>query len=101
VPTIGGGTFTQPTIAAGTFTQPVIAAGTFTQPVIAAGTFTQPTISWPANPPTIAGGSFTNPTFSGNALATHTHTITPSGTNGSSAVSGNTAYYKVIACKKD
>ena len=119
-------------------------------PTIAGGTFTQPTISWPAGVPTIAAGTFTQPTFAGSSLATHTHTVTPTGSNGtsavtgtlngttitplgtnsssavtgtlngttitplgsnstsavtgsmnSSAVSGNTAYYKVIACKKN
>ena len=99
-------------------------------PTIAGGTFTQPTISWPAGVPTLAAGTFTQPTFAGSALATHTHTVTPTGTNGtsavtgtlngttvtplgsnapsavtgtmnSSAVSGNTAYYKVIACQKN
>jgi hypothetical protein len=70
-------------------------------PTIAAGTFTQPTISWPSPVPTIAGGTFTQPTFAGSALGTHTHTVTPTGTNSTSPVSGNTAYYKVIACKKN
>ena len=90
-------------------------------PTITAGTFTQPTISWPAGVPTIGVGTFTQPNFAGAALGTHTHTLTPAGTNGSSAVtgtlnsttitplgsnglsavSGNAAYYNVIACQKN
>ena len=57
-------------------------------PSIASGTFTQPTISWPAGVPTIGAGTFTQPTFAGSALGTHTHTLTPSGTNASSSVTG-------------
>lgn len=70
-------------------------------PTIAAGAFTQPTISWPAGVPSISAGTFTQPTFAGSALGTHTHTVTPTGTNSTSTVTGNTAYYKVIACKKN
>ena len=92
-------------------------------PVASSGAFTQGAISWPANPPTIAAGSFTQPTFTGSALGTHSHTLTPAGTNGTSAVTGTlnsttvtplgangtsavtgtvtTAYIKLIPCSKN
>ena len=67
----------------------------------------QGTIAWPAGVPTIAAGSFTQPTFTGSALATHTHTLTATGTNGTSAVTGTLnsfdnrpAYLNVIFCQK-
>jgi len=76
-------------------------------PMNASGAFSEGAISWPANPPTIAAGNFTQPTFTGNALATHTHTLTATGTNGTSAVTGTLnsfdnrpAYLKVIFCQK-
>ncbi len=72
------------------------------------------TISWPAGVPNLASGVFTQPTFAGNILATHTHTVTPTGTNGTSSVTGtlnapsfsgtpatlNTPFFKMIACAK-
>lgn len=69
-------------------------------PTIAAGIFTQPAISWPAGVPA----------FSGNALGTHQHTLTATGTNAASAVSGTITMnsvatvpssIKVIFCSKD
>jgi len=50
-----------------------VAAPTFTG---SSGTVPAETISWPAGVPT----------FAGNALATHTHTVTPTGTNGTATV---------------
>lgn len=104
VPTASGGSFTD-----GAISWPV------NPPTIAAGSFSQPTISWPAGVPTIASGSFTQPTFAGVALGTHSHTLTPTGMNSSSAVSGTLnapafsgapatitpPYFKVIACQKN
>ena len=92
--TNSGGSFTE-----GAITWP---AGV---PTIASGTFTQPTVSWPAGVPTIALGSFTQPTFAGNALATHTHTLTPTGTVSTPSFSGTPAtitppYILVIWCSK-
>lgn len=58
-------------------------------PTIGVGSFTQPTVAWPAGVPTIATGSFTNPTFTGSLLATHTHTLTPAGTNDAPAFTGS------------
>ena len=94
---------TAPTTGAGpNVTKVGGSASTFT-PTIAAGVFTQPTISWPAGVPTIAAGSFTQPTFTGSALAGHTHTVTPTGTNSAPPFSGasfdpHPAYTKVIFC---
>jgi hypothetical protein len=53
-------------------------AGTVAAPVFtgSAGTVPAETISWPAGVPT----------FSGSALGTHTHTVTPTGTNGTASV---------------
>lgn len=97
-----GGTVTSPS---GNPSLTLTPAGTIAwpanPPTIGAGSFTQPTISWPAGVPAIGAGSFTQPTFTGVALGTHMHTLTPAGTNSSSAVTGNTAYFKVIACQKD
>ena len=55
-------------------------------------------------------GTNSAPAFTGSALDTHTHTLTPTGTNSTSAVTGtmnssvvtgNTAYFKMIACEKN
>ncbi len=68
----------------------------------------QGTIAWPAGVPTISAGVFTQPTFAGNALGTHTHTLTATGTNGTSAVSGTLnsfdnrpVYLNVIFCRRN
>jgi len=63
------------TVAAPTFTgnAGIVPAETFTGN---AGTVPAETVSWPAGVPT----------FAGNALATHTHTVTPTGTNGTASV---------------
>ena len=60
------------------------------------------TVAWPAGVPTNS-----TPTFSGSALAGHTHTLTATGTNGTSAVTGTmnsfdnrSAFVKVIFCQK-
>jgi hypothetical protein len=58
-------------------------------PTEAAGNFTQPTISWPGGVPTNATSTIPAETFTGSALGTHTHTLTATGTNASSAVSGS------------
>ena len=65
------------------------------------------TVAWPAGVPTIAAGTFTQPTFTGSLLATHVHTVTATGTNGTSSVTGTLnsidnrpAYVKVIFCQK-
>ena len=72
------------------------------------------TIAWPAGvptqpAPTFSGSAGTVPaqTFTGSALATHTHTMTATGTNGPSAVTGTLnsfdnrpAFVKVIFCQK-
>lgn len=104
-------------------------------PTIAAGSFTQPTISWPAGVPTLSGSSSTTsaqtftgspvtsgagsshlhtfgtlaastPTFTGDALGTHNHTLTATGTVSAPTFTGNaadnrSAYMKVIFCSKD
>lgn len=68
-----------------------------------------PTIAWPAKVPTFAGSSSTvgAQTFTGSALGTHTHTLTATGTNGPSTVTGTLnsfdnrpAFVKVIFCQK-
>lgn len=74
-------------------------------PTVASGTFTQPTVSWPAGVPTIASGTFTQPTFAGVTLATHQHTVTPTGTVSTPSFSGTPAtitppYMYVIWCQK-
>lgn len=76
-------------------------------PTNASGSFSEGAISWPANPPTIAAGTLTQPTFTGNALGTHTHTLTATGTNAASVVTGTLnsfdnrpAFMKVIFCQK-
>lgn len=63
------------TVAAPTFTG---SAGTVPAEAFTgtAGTVSAETISWPAGVPT----------FAGSALATHTHTVTPTGTNGTATV---------------
>lgn len=53
----------------------------------ALGTHTH-VISWPAGVPTNATSTIPSETFTGSALGTHTHTLTATGTNASSAVSG-------------
>ena len=90
-----------PTNASGAFAEGAISGGAFTEGAISGGAFTQGAISWPGGVPTISAGTFTQPTFAGSALATHTHTLTATGTNASSAVTGVPAYFKVIACSKN
>lgn len=60
------------------------------------------TVAWPAGVPTNS-----TPTFSGSALAGHTHTLTATGSNGTSSVTGTLnsfdnrpAFVKVIFCQK-
>lgn len=83
----------------------------------------QGTIAWPAGVPTLSGSSSTvgaqtftgtqgtipAQTFTGNALGTHLHALTATGTNGSSAVTGTVtlnafdnkpSYLNVIFCTK-
>jgi hypothetical protein len=66
------------------------------------------TVAWPAGVPTFSGGAGTVPaqTFTGSALGTHTHTLTPSGTNSAPAFAGTQAtlsptYLKLIPCRKN
>lgn len=67
------------------------------------------TVAWPAGVPTFAGSSAVTSAeiFTGNLLATHQHTVTATGTNGTSAVTGTLtafdnrpAYVNVIFCAK-
>jgi hypothetical protein len=60
------------------------------------------TVAWPAGVPTQSAATFT-----GSALGTHTHTLTATGTNGASTVTGTlnsfdnrSAWVKVIFCVK-
>jgi hypothetical protein len=80
--------------------------------------------AWPAGVPAFSGGAGTVPaqTFTGSALGTHSHTLTPGGTNSAPAFTGNAAvltgsnsapaftgnsmdnrssFRKVIFCSKD
>ena len=66
------------------------------------------TIAWPAGVPAFTGSSSTvgAQTFTGAALGTHTHTLTPAGTVSAPAFTGaaatiQPAFLKVIACKKN
>jgi len=82
------------------------------------------TVAWPAGVPAFSGSGGTVPaqTFTGSALGTHSHTLTPAGTNSAPAFTGNAAvltgsnsapgftgtsfdnrslYRKVIFCSKD
>lgn len=76
-------------------------------PTNASGAFTEGAISWPAGVPTNATSTIPAETFTGSPLGTHTHTLTATGTNGSSAVTGTlsnfdnrSAFVKVIYCQK-
>jgi hypothetical protein len=57
------------------------------------GSLTPPTISWPAGVPVFSGSSSTTSAevFTGSALGTHSHTLTPAGTNSAPAFTGNSA----------
>lgn len=64
-------------------------------------------IAWPAGVPTNATSTIPAETFTGSALAGHTHTLTATGTNGTSAVTGTMnsfdnrpAFVKVIYCQR-
>ncbi len=76
-------------------------------PTNASGAFSEGAISWPVNPPTNATSTIPAETFTGSVLATHTHTLTATGTNGTSSVTGTlssfdnrSAFVKVIFCSK-
>lgn len=103
----GGGVVTTPSGSASSTTITGVPGGTVAwpanPPTNASGAFAEGAISWPLGVPTIGAGSFTQPTFTGTALGTHSHTITPSGTNGTSPVTGTVtpAYIKLIPCKKN
>jgi hypothetical protein len=65
------------------------------------------TVAWPAGVPTNATSTIPAETFTGSALGTHTHTLTATGTNGTSSVTGTlnsmdnrSAFVKVIYCTK-
>ncbi len=64
-------------------------------------------VAWPAGVPTLSGSPGTVPaeTFTGSSLGTHSHTLTPAGTNSAPGFTGNAAtlqptYLKVIPCQK-
>ena len=66
------------------------------------------TIAWPAGVPAFTGSSSTvgAQTFTGAAMGTHTHTLTPAGTVSAPVFTGaaatiQPAFLKVIACKKN
>ena len=100
---ISGGGFAEGAISGGSFAEgaiswpvgvPTNASGAFSEGAISAGSFSEGAISWPAGVPTNASGSFGEgaisypvnvPAFTGAALAGHTHTLTPTGTNGTAA----------------
>lgn len=65
------------------------------------------TVAWPAGVPTNATSTIPGETFTGSALSGHTHTLTATGTNGTSSVTGTlssldnrSAFVKVIFCTK-
>lgn len=123
VPTIASGTFTQPTVSwpAGVpaFTGTANQSVTMTNNAVtsAAGSAHSHGVgTLAASAPTFTGsqatltGTVAAPAFTGNSLATHSHTLTPSGTNASSAVSGTITlnsldnrpnFVKVIFCQKN
>jgi len=66
------------------------------------------TLTWPAGVPAFGGTAGTVPaeTFTGSALGTHTHTLTPGGTVSQPTFTGNAvdpspSYVKVIFCSKN
>lgn len=90
-----------PTASAGAFSEGVISGGSFSEGAISGGAFTEGAISWPAGVPASTGAGFTEGAISWPANPPTNSTSAVTGTMNSSAVTGNTAYYKVIACKKN
>jgi hypothetical protein len=97
------------TIPAETFTGSSVTSGAGSSHLHAVGTLaaSTPTVSWPAGVPTNATSTIPAETFTGSALGTHTHTLTATGTNGTSSVTGTlnnfdnrSAFVKVIFCQK-
>ena len=73
------------------------------------GSFSEGAISWPVNVPTNASGAFSEgaiswpagvPTFAGAALATHTHTLTPTGTNATQSITSASTEVPVTSPSK-
>ena len=65
------------------------------------------TVAWPAGVPTNSTSTIPAETFTGSALGTHSHTVTATGTNGTSSVTGTlnsldnrSAFVRVIYCSK-
>ena len=101
VPTASAGAFSEGVISGGSFSEGAISGGAFSEGAISGGAFTEGAISWPAGVPASTGAGFTEGAISWPANPPTNSTSAVTGTMNSSAVTGNTAYYKVIACKKN
>ena len=101
VPTASAGAFSEGVISGGSFSEGAISGGSFSEGAISGGAFTEGAISWPAGVPASTGAGFTEGAISWPANPPTNSTSAVTGTMNSSAVTGNTAYYKVIACKKN
>lgn len=108
VATFGTGTSRAATAVSAAGTGNTTSAAVALSQAISAGT-PAGTVAWPAGVPTLAGSSSVTSAevFTGSALGTHTHTVTPTGTNGTSAVTGTLnsistvpSYVNVIFCSK-
>jgi hypothetical protein len=116
VATFGTGTSRAATAVSAAGTANTTAAAVALSQGVSAGTpagsvtiSNQGAVAWPAGVPVFSGSSATTTAeiFTGNLLGTHQHTVTATGTNGTSAVTGTLnsfdnrpAYLNVIFCQK-
>lgn len=104
VAAFGTGTSRAATAVSATGTANTTSAAVALTQGVSAGT-PSGTIAWPAGIPTFSGSSSTTSAevFSGSAMSTHTHTLTPAGTVSQSTFTGNAVdpsppFTKVIFC---